>query len=127
MLRRFVAAPRFVASIDTCWIWRGALNDGGYGVVRVQDRVVKAHRHVYELLCGPIPPGLTLDHLCRNRACVRPSHLEPASRGDNTLRGVGPSALNSIKVLCIRGHLLPPPVRGKKRQCQACLKWLRTF
>jgi hypothetical protein len=88
-----------------CWIWRGGSFRDGYGQFHLYERrKVQAHRYAYQLLVGPIPEGLTLDHLCRNRACVNPSHLEPVSVGENVLRGGGPSALHARAVECPHGH-----------------------
>lgn len=70
-----------------CWIWTGELNRNGYGRVWRLGRRVMAHRAMYELLVGPIPEGLVLDHLCRVRCCVNPKHLEPVTVRENTIRG----------------------------------------
>lgn len=70
-----------------CWVWQRCLNAYGYGQMRVGGKAWLAHRYYYEQTCGPIPDGLELDHLCRNRACVNPDHLEPVTRSVNTLRG----------------------------------------
>jgi hypothetical protein len=72
-----------------CWRWTGATDSSGYGNVKVQGRVRKAHRVVYELLCGPLPAGMEGDHLCRERACVRPEHIEPVTHIENAQRGDG--------------------------------------
>lgn len=114
------ATSRFwknVEKTNRCWNWKGTITQG-YGRFWLPNRrrVTQAHRLSYELLKGPIPDGLTLDHLCRNRSCVNPDHLEPVIGRVNTLRGEGPPAINSRKIHCIRGHLLPPPKpRGGKR------------
>ena len=75
---------RFFAKIDAsgvCWQWTGARDPNGYGLFRGNVRITRrAHRFGYELLVGPIPDGLTLDHLCRNRGCVDPDHLEVVRR-----------------------------------------------
>lgn len=79
---------KIVRLVETgCWIWLGELNRNGYGRVCVKGKRPVAHRHVYETLVGPIPEGLLLDHLCRVRCCVNPSHLEPVTPKENTLRG----------------------------------------
>ena len=88
-------SARFWAKVDkteTCWLWTGG-QSAGYGRFGFKGRPnLGAHRFAYELLVGPIPPGLDLDHLCRVRNCVNPDHLEPVTRRENLLlRGGGPS------------------------------------
>ena len=76
------------AGFDTpCWLWIGGQNGHGYGQVNRDGRLWQAHRWYWEQEHGPVPEGLELDHLCRNRACVRPDHLEPVTRTENTRRG----------------------------------------
>ena len=76
-----------IAVVGDCWIWRGCNSGNGYGKISVQGRMKMAHRHVYEVLVGPVPEGMVLDHLCRNRACVNPNHMEPVTIQVNTHRG----------------------------------------
>lgn len=72
---------------DDCWEWTGSKNASGYGNFRVPRGVVTtAHRAVYEWLVGPIPEGLQLDHLCFNRICVNPGHMEPVTLRENVRR-----------------------------------------
>ena len=75
-----------VEKTDTCWLWTASLQSTGYGQISVDRRPRLAHRVAYEMLVGPIPAGLELDHLCRNRACVNPDHLEPVTHKVNMLR-----------------------------------------
>jgi hypothetical protein len=70
------------------------------------ERSTMAHRVVYQLLAGPIPEALDLDHLCKVQHCVNPAHLEPVTHGENVLRGLSPSAENKRARTCRRGHLL---------------------
>ena len=83
-------------SEDECWLWQGALTERGYGVIQLgRGRgTAKAHRVVYEALVGPIPEGMTLDHLCFNPACVNPAHLDPCSREENTRRQIAAGRTN---------------------------------
>ena len=79
--------PRIVPSASTgCWNWVGQLNCNGYGQCCSGGKLKRAHRVVYEGFLGPIPPGLILDHLCRNRRCCNPWHLEPVTHRENNLR-----------------------------------------
>ena len=82
-------SARFWAKVNVqptgCWLWTGA-QVKGYGRLRFGGRVQPAHRVAYEMMVGPIPSGLTLDHLCHVKACVRPSHLEPVTQAENLHR-----------------------------------------
>jgi HNH endonuclease len=91
-------------SPDECWIWTAGKNTSGYGTFKLDGLQPVAHRLAYELTKGPIPEGLTLDHLCRVRACVNPAHLEAIPMKTNVLRGIGPTAENARKTHCKRGH-----------------------
>lgn len=90
-----------------CWRWTGARDSRGYGNVRVGRGVRKAHRIIYELVRGPIDSTLDCDHLCRQRSCVRPSHIEPVPHKVNVRRGAArtvPAARQRAKTHCPRGH-----------------------
>lgn len=88
---RFWSKVALRAGRDCCWVWLAGLNRSGYGLFRVTispgvHRTVLAHRYSYQLLAYQIPEGLTLDHLCGERRCVRPSHLEPVTNSENLRR-----------------------------------------
>jgi hypothetical protein len=93
-----------VRKTATCWEWTGHISADGYGRYRLGGRFLQAHRIAYELIVAPIPSGLTLDHLCRNRRCVNPDHMDPVTHRVNILRGISPSAFNSTRTHCIHGH-----------------------
>src|SRR6185369_15101616 len=80
----------YTVSTNGCWLWQRAITTAGYGSVRFNGETAYAHRMVYERHKGPITPGLVLDHLCRNPACVNPDHLEPVSQRENIIRGDAP-------------------------------------
>ena len=90
--RALPVQDRFWAKVertDRCWLWTAGLDAYGYGQFYLAGgTMVKAHRFAWELELGPIPRGLTLDHLCRVRHCCRPSHLEPVTSRENVQRGV---------------------------------------
>lgn len=123
-------APYIDASGD-CWEWTGRLNSSGYGSLSVKIdgkwRNRMAHRLVWVTLVGPVPDGLTLDHLCRVRHCVNPDHLEPVTQKVNNARGYGPPSKNIKKLVCIRGHddwrLKPHKASGSSyRFCRSCMR-----
>lgn len=92
-----------VEKTDTCWLWNGSIASGGYGQFRFQGRMTLVHRWAYEVTIGPIPDGLQLDHLCRVRHCVNPSHLEPVTCKENLSRG-NLNLWQKIKTTCPAGH-----------------------
>jgi len=109
-----------------CWNWLWAIDNRGYGRAYVDGKDVPAHRAVWEYFCGKVPPGKQLDHLCRNRCCVNPRHLEPVWQRENVLRGMSPPAQAARKGFCSRGHPLVESniyrlARGE-RVCKLCDK-----
>jgi hypothetical protein len=110
-----------------CRIWPSYINPQGYGEIGTSKRLgknLKGHRIVWEAVNGPVPEGMELDHLCRNRACVNPAHLEAVTHKENTLRGAGPTAINSRKTQCVNGHDFSPEntriLGNGRRQCKTC-------
>jgi hypothetical protein len=81
-------AARAERDLNTgCWEWQGATKRGGYGHMSVDSRMQLVHRLAWEVVMGPIEDGLEIDHLCRNRLCLNPAHLEPVSKAENVRRG----------------------------------------
>lgn len=96
--------PAYRPDLGPCWVWTGPLVTGGYAQFYTDGRKVQAHRWLYGQENGPLPKHLHLDHLCRVRHCVRPSHVEPVTQGENNRRGFGFSGQNIRKTHCPHGH-----------------------
>lgn len=98
--------PKARPDLGKCWIWTASKEKRGYGIwsPHCSMKTTNAHRYAYTMANGAIPPGLQIDHLCRNHSCVRPSHLEAVTCRTNVLRGIGSAALNVLKTHCPLGH-----------------------
>lgn len=109
---------------EGCWIWLLTLDKDGYGrFALTRHDPHRAHRVSYRIARGPIPENQELDHLCRNRACVRPDHLEAVTSYLNTMRGRTKASANAAKTHCSKGHLLVKEYVGKsglQRKCKEC-------
>jgi hypothetical protein len=128
MPRHRPAEERFWEKVDArgdCWEWTGAATPTGYGTFfPTRTAPTRAYRYAWESLIGPIPAGMTLDHLCGNRRCVNPDHLRVATQRENALRGHSPAARNARKTHCNHGHSLSADnlhmTPKGRRECVAC-------
>ena len=107
-----------------CWLLESAPNSNGYGRIQIDGVRGLAHRVMYEHHVGTVPEGLDLDHLCRNRECCNPSHLEPVTRRENLMRGETIPAMHAAKTHCKRGHEFSPENtyvrKNGTRWCKRC-------
>ncbi len=119
-------AERFWSKVDAagdCWLWTARCDRQGYGTFKWNGQWHFAHRIAYEMLVGPIPPNMTLDHLCRTHNCINPDHLQVTTLRENILRGYGLSAQRARRTHCPQGH---PYDAGNTytwrcmRQCRTC-------
>lgn len=113
-----------VESNGECWQWARYCNPTGYGRVYAGGRLVLAHRLAYFGWKGDPPKGYDLDHLCRNRGCCNPCHMEAVPHRDNVLRGLSPTSSNARKTHCVKGHDLSDHYvqSGGGRGCKVCAK-----
>ena len=124
--------PQIRPELGQCWVWTAYLNKSGYGQFGLADRsLMLAHRWAWEREHGPVPDGLELDHLCRVRACVRPSHLEAVTRSINAQRGLKGNLKppTQMREKCKNGHLMTPENRYPRKDgryekygCRQCAR-----
>ena len=111
---------------DGCWMLTTKPASNGYSVVQIRQQRQSGHVALYELFKDDVPDGLELDHLCRNRACVRPDHLEPVTHRENGRRGIAEwplAKINRAKTHCPKSHSLEDAYRwGGRRTCRVCHK-----
>lgn len=116
-LNRFVS--KFLIG-DGCWEWLAGKNNAGYGYFWFNGKQRRAHKVCYEMLRGPVPDGLVLDHSCRNKACVNPDHLQAVPQFTNVIRGEAPTKKNFFKTTCAKGHPYERYEKTGFRYCRKC-------
>lgn len=128
-----IAAARIQAKtmpipFSGCMVFMGAVNNLGYGTIKIDGKKKMVHRVMYEELVGKIPNGMVIDHKCRIPGCWNPSHLDVVTQAENVFRGFSPHANNARKSACDRGHpfdgkgfrLEPQPGGKVMRRCLIC-------
>lgn len=113
-----------VDEVTGCHNWPGAMDGNGYGNLNRNGRVTKAYRWYWIQRHGEIPKGLQLDHICRNRRCCNPDHLELVTPAENTRRGMAPNIIAHRENRCRRGHDFTPENSIHRadgtRTCRTC-------
>lgn len=117
-------SERYKVADNGCWLWTGAITTDRYGFFDVSGKKLSAHRYFYEFWTSTrIPHRMQLDHLCRQRSCVNPSHLEIVTPRENTLRSL-PYSMKARQTECLHGHPLSGDNLYRKpngsRECRIC-------
>lgn len=116
--------PTSRPDLGPCWLWKGALLLNGYGRLNREGYTLMAHRAAYMFFVGLVPEGLVLDHLCKVRHCVNPSHLEAVTQRVNLLRGNTVVAARAARTHCPAGHEYSAEntrlSKRNQRSCRAC-------
>lgn len=111
---------KFFIKVGDCHIWQNALDKDGYGSFYFMKKLRRAHRVSYYFSHGNIPKGMVIDHICKKRNCVNPSHLKAVSIKENSLNNsLSVGAINKAKIICINGHPFDR-FYGKQRYCSIC-------
>lgn len=117
--------PAHRPELGKCWRWLGSFTERGYSQFWSKGKMRRAHVFSFALNGGVVPSGLELDHLCRNRGCVNPSHLEPVTHRENMLRSDSPPAWHIRQTHCLRGHEFTKEntklSRSGERRCRKCI------
>lgn len=121
----------FTITDNNCWEWNGGRTSFGYGKISLKqksfNKSMTAHRVYWELINGPIPKGLVINHKCSNPPCINPDHLETMTGKENTLIGKGITAINAKKTHCINGHKFITENTGintdGSRYCRNCSRF----
>ena len=109
-----------------CWEWRGRFGTTGYGAIKMYgEETWRAHRLAFYMTKGLIPVGLSIDHTCNHKWCMKPSHLVLCTHRENSLRGAGATAVNARKTHCKRGHEFTMANARRRsdrngRECRVC-------
>jgi len=126
LLERFADKIELGSEVDSCWEWIACKDIDGYGRFAVNGKSKLSHKFSYELYKGKTPEGLELDHLCRNRSCVNPEHLEAVTSKINLLRGNTIASKNKLKTRCIHGHEYNEENTGRQKSGRYCKECDRT-